>query len=205
VVARSTRSCSHCFGLRWAIAISQVVVASRRRKLAASYRHISTIKWGACRERQTIGDDQIRWLINTLLKLTDTEKAQAYAAQCNPATVINDLASLRARSWDCAIFCSEDLESPGKIEVRATLMSSERENAMLESMVQRLSLEPGISACLWASRSPASPGLGVDRRILGLGRSQLGMATGTMGEVASPRVCLAPPHLRALPRRLPGA
>jgi hypothetical protein len=52
---------------------------------------------GPYRERQTIGDDQIRRLINTLLKLTDTEKAQAYAPQCDSATAINDPASLRAR------------------------------------------------------------------------------------------------------------
>jgi uncharacterized membrane protein YhiD involved in acid resistance len=44
---------------------------------------------------------------------------------------------------------SEDLEISGKVEVRATLMSSERENAMLENIVQRLSLEPGITAVSW--------------------------------------------------------
>ncbi|MBV8052574.1 MAG: MgtC/SapB family protein [Acidobacteriaceae bacterium] len=44
---------------------------------------------------------------------------------------------------------SEDLESPGRVEVRATLISSERENAMLEKIVQRLSLEPGITAVSW--------------------------------------------------------
>jgi hypothetical protein len=32
------------------------------------------------------------------------------------------------------------------VEVRATLVSGERQNAMLEEIVQRLSLESGISA-----------------------------------------------------------
>jgi len=41
---------------------------------------------------------------------------------------------------------SEDLNSSGKVEVRATLVSSERQNAILEDIVQRLSLESGISA-----------------------------------------------------------
>jgi hypothetical protein len=34
---------------------------------------------------------------------------------------------------------SEDLNSSGKIEVRATLVSAERQNLMLEEIVQRLS------------------------------------------------------------------
>lgn len=44
---------------------------------------------------------------------------------------------------------SEDLNSSGKIEVRATLVSAERQNAMLEDIVQRLSVESGISAVSW--------------------------------------------------------
>jgi putative Mg2+ transporter-C (MgtC) family protein len=44
---------------------------------------------------------------------------------------------------------SEDLNSSGKVEVRATLVSSERQNAMLEDIVQRLSVESGISAVSW--------------------------------------------------------
>lgn len=41
---------------------------------------------------------------------------------------------------------SEGLNSTGRVEVRATLVSGERQNAMLEEIVQRLSLESGISA-----------------------------------------------------------
>jgi uncharacterized membrane protein YhiD involved in acid resistance len=41
---------------------------------------------------------------------------------------------------------SEGLNSTGRVEVRATLVSAERQNAMLEEIVQRLSLESGISA-----------------------------------------------------------
>jgi putative Mg2+ transporter-C (MgtC) family protein len=44
---------------------------------------------------------------------------------------------------------SEDLNTSGKVEVRATLVSAERQNAMLEDIVQRLSLESGITAVSW--------------------------------------------------------
>jgi putative Mg2+ transporter-C (MgtC) family protein len=44
---------------------------------------------------------------------------------------------------------SEDINSTGKVEVRATLISTERRNAMLENIVQRLSLESGVSAVSW--------------------------------------------------------
>ena len=35
------------------------------------------------------------------------------------------------------------------MEVSATLVSSERQNAVLEDIVQRLSLESGVSAVSW--------------------------------------------------------
>lgn len=44
---------------------------------------------------------------------------------------------------------SEDLNSSGKVEVRVTLVSAQRQNAMLEDIVQRLSLESGVSAVSW--------------------------------------------------------
>jgi len=44
---------------------------------------------------------------------------------------------------------SEDLNSSGKVEVRATLVSAERQNEMLEDIVQRLGLESGVSAVSW--------------------------------------------------------
>jgi putative Mg2+ transporter-C (MgtC) family protein len=44
---------------------------------------------------------------------------------------------------------SEDLNSSGRVEVRATLVSAERQNAMLEDVVQRLGLESGVSAVSW--------------------------------------------------------
>jgi len=44
---------------------------------------------------------------------------------------------------------SEVLNSNGKVEVRATLVSAERRNAMLEGVVQRLSFESGVSAVSW--------------------------------------------------------
>jgi putative Mg2+ transporter-C (MgtC) family protein len=44
---------------------------------------------------------------------------------------------------------SKDVNSSGKVEVSATLISTERRNAMLEDIVQRLSLESGVSAVSW--------------------------------------------------------
>lgn len=44
---------------------------------------------------------------------------------------------------------SEDVNASGKVEVRATLCSSERQNVMLEDIVQRLGLESGVSAVSW--------------------------------------------------------
>jgi uncharacterized membrane protein YhiD involved in acid resistance len=41
------------------------------------------------------------------------------------------------------------LTSSGNVEVRATLVSAERQNALLEDIVQRLSVESGISAVSW--------------------------------------------------------
>ena len=44
---------------------------------------------------------------------------------------------------------SEDLDATGKVEVRATFHSNGRQDAMLESVVGRMSLEPEISAVSW--------------------------------------------------------
>jgi putative Mg2+ transporter-C (MgtC) family protein len=44
---------------------------------------------------------------------------------------------------------SEDLDSGARVEVCATLVSAERQNALLEDIVQRLSVESGISAVSW--------------------------------------------------------
>jgi len=44
---------------------------------------------------------------------------------------------------------SADLDSGARVEVCATLVSPERQNAMLENIVQRLSVESGISAVSW--------------------------------------------------------
>jgi len=51
---------------------------------------------------------------------------------------------------------SEDIDSSGKVEVRATLVSPERQNAMLEEIVQRLSLESGVSAVSWELAPPGA-------------------------------------------------
>jgi len=44
---------------------------------------------------------------------------------------------------------SEDLDSTGKVEVRANFHSHGRQDAMLENVADRMSLEPEISAVSW--------------------------------------------------------
>ena len=44
---------------------------------------------------------------------------------------------------------SADIENTGKVEIRATLTSSGRQNLLLEQIVSRLSLEPSVSAVSW--------------------------------------------------------
>ena len=44
---------------------------------------------------------------------------------------------------------SEDINSSSKVKVRTTLLSSERQNATLEEIVQRVGLESGVSAVSW--------------------------------------------------------
>jgi len=44
---------------------------------------------------------------------------------------------------------SEDLEISNKVEVEADLVTQERNDAFLERIVSRLSLEPEVSAVKW--------------------------------------------------------
>jgi len=44
---------------------------------------------------------------------------------------------------------SDDVEHTDKVEVQATLTSTGRQNALLEQIVSRLSLEPGVSGVSW--------------------------------------------------------
>lgn len=44
---------------------------------------------------------------------------------------------------------SEDVEHTDKVEVRATLMSTGRQNLLLEQLVSRLSLEAGVTGASW--------------------------------------------------------
>ncbi|HEY6332076.1 MAG TPA: MgtC/SapB family protein, partial [Blastocatellia bacterium] len=41
---------------------------------------------------------------------------------------------------------SEDQHDPAKVEIRAILTSNGRDDALLEQLVGRLSLEPGVTA-----------------------------------------------------------
>ena len=44
---------------------------------------------------------------------------------------------------------SEDLETDGRVRVQATLMSTGHQDALLEHVVSKLGLEPGVSAVSW--------------------------------------------------------
>ncbi len=44
---------------------------------------------------------------------------------------------------------SDDVELIDKVEVQATLTSTGRQNLLLEQIVSRLSLEPGVSGVSW--------------------------------------------------------
>jgi putative Mg2+ transporter-C (MgtC) family protein len=44
---------------------------------------------------------------------------------------------------------SEDQENSARVEVKAILISNGRDDAVLEQLVGRLSLEPGVSAVSW--------------------------------------------------------
>jgi putative Mg2+ transporter-C (MgtC) family protein len=43
----------------------------------------------------------------------------------------------------------DDVELTDKVEVQATLTSTGRQNLLLEQIVSRLSLEPGVSGVSW--------------------------------------------------------
>jgi hypothetical protein len=58
---------------------------------------------------------------------------------------------------------------------------------------------PPLAASWWSAWGGAGSRLGMDGRILQLGRQQLGVAAGAMGAAAASGECLAETHLRALP------
>lgn len=45
---------------------------------------------------------------------------------------------------------SEDIETTGKVEIRAVLLSGRRDDSALEQIIGRLSLESGVTAVSWA-------------------------------------------------------
>jgi putative Mg2+ transporter-C (MgtC) family protein len=55
---------------------------------------------------------------------------------------------------------SEDLEDSSRVEVRADLVSAGRNDLLLEQLVSRLSLEPGVSAVSWETIGQESPATG---------------------------------------------
>ena len=59
------------------------------------------------------------------------------------------LQSLGGRPLFLKSLKSDDIENTDKVEVHATLLSTGRENALLEQIVSRLSLEAGVSGVSW--------------------------------------------------------
>ena len=55
---------------------------------------------------------------------------------------------------------SEDQYNPSKVEVRADLVSAGRNDLLLEQLVSRLSLEPGVSAVSWETIGQELPAAG---------------------------------------------
>jgi putative Mg2+ transporter-C (MgtC) family protein len=55
---------------------------------------------------------------------------------------------------------SEDMEGSSRVEVRAELVSTGRNDLLLEQLVSRLSLEPGVSAVSWETIGQESPATG---------------------------------------------
>jgi putative Mg2+ transporter-C (MgtC) family protein len=58
--------------------------------------------------------------------------------------IVGTNSGIRLRSLN-----SEDLETPDKVEVEADLLTQERNDAFLEQIISRLSLEPGVTAVSW--------------------------------------------------------
>jgi len=81
----------------------------------------------------------------------ETRYVLRFVCQSDHETQLRALAIhlLHAVPFSLHAVSSEDLNSSGKVEVRATLCSSARQNAMLEDIVQRLGFESGISAVSW--------------------------------------------------------
>jgi putative Mg2+ transporter-C (MgtC) family protein len=44
---------------------------------------------------------------------------------------------------------SEDLNGSNKVQVQASLIMADRNDTLLEQVISRLSLEPGVSAVSW--------------------------------------------------------
>lgn len=79
-----------------------------------------------------------RYLLRMLCRSDDETKVRVLLMQLLRALPIT-LRALR----------SENSNSDGKVEVRATLVSNKCHNGMLEDVVQRLSVESGVTAVSW--------------------------------------------------------
>lgn len=102
-------------------------------------------------ERRTIPipeDAEILYLLKLQCKSADENHLRAQLLQ----TV--SMLSLMLRSLS-----SEDLDaSGGRLEIRATLLSSGKRDDLLEQIVNRLSLEPSVSAISWEVLSQSGEG-----------------------------------------------
>jgi putative Mg2+ transporter-C (MgtC) family protein len=89
-------------------------------------------------EPPALADVEIDYLIRLQCRSNDEGQLRALLLQnaYSPNLVLKSL-------------LSEDIDTPGKLEIRAILVSSGRQDVALERIVNRLSLEPSVSAASW--------------------------------------------------------
>jgi putative Mg2+ transporter-C (MgtC) family protein len=85
--------------------------------------------------------------------LADVETEYLFRVQCRSSEESHLRALLLQNAASPSLvlksLLSEDIEPAGKLEIRATLISSGRQDDALERIVNRLSLEPSVSAVSW--------------------------------------------------------
>lgn len=87
---------------------------------------------------QTLADVELQYLFRLQCRSTDESHLRALLLHnvVTPKLVMRSL-------------LSEDIDPSGKLEIRATLVGSGRQDEALEGIVSRLSLEPSVTAVSW--------------------------------------------------------
>jgi len=83
-------------------------------------------------------DAEILYLVRITCRVTDDNHIRSLLLEAVSAV------PLLLRSIE-----SEDLETDGRVRVQATLMTTGHEDGLLEQMVSKLGLEPGVTAVSW--------------------------------------------------------